>query len=452
MADNVDLNQQSGPTGDTIAADEISGVKHQRVKVQYGADGSATDVSATNPMPCSVLSNVDNLDAFGRLRVSDPVTLFDSKQIFDNQPLLWDDQEVSGSGTSSSYSADAARSRLAVSATTAGKRVRQTFMRFNYQAGKSHLILMTGRMATPEAGLSGAMGYFDDDNGLFFKQDGTTLKVVRRTSTSGSVVDNEVARPDWNGDKLDGTGASGYTLDVTKTQIGWIDIEWLGVGRVRMGFVIDGKFIQVHEFLNTNTLDVVYMSTPNLPLRYELENDGTAGAANLDAICGTVISEGGSKDNTGLLRSINMANTFSNCNTAGTYYALLGIRLKSAQVGATVVPTTLSLQAATNDDFLWELRFNPTVAGTFTYGDITNSSLQSATGDVSNNPSTNTVTGGTVLQSGYANSETGAQANIDSRYKLGAAIDGTVDELVLCVTPMGSNADIRASLTWRELQ
>jgi hypothetical protein len=49
MADNTTLNTGSG--GDTIATDDIAGIKHQRVKVQYGVDGSATDVSDTNPLP-----------------------------------------------------------------------------------------------------------------------------------------------------------------------------------------------------------------------------------------------------------------------------------------------------------------------------------------------------------------------------------------------------------------
>ena len=78
-------------------------------------------------------------DAFGRLRTSEPYTIFDSKQIFDNQPLFWDDQEESGSGTTSVHDADAARTRIGVANTTAGKRTRQTFMRFNYQPGKSQL-------------------------------------------------------------------------------------------------------------------------------------------------------------------------------------------------------------------------------------------------------------------------------------------------------------------------
>jgi len=129
-------------------------------------------------------------DAFGRLRVSEPFTVFDGKQINDNLPLFWDDQEVSGSGTSSTYSMANARSRLAVSASTAGKRVRQTFMRFNYQPGKSQLVFMTGGLGAANGGITEDIGIGDDDNGLFFRHEDGTFKVTTKTSTSGSAVDN----------------------------------------------------------------------------------------------------------------------------------------------------------------------------------------------------------------------------------------------------------------------
>ena len=232
------------------------------------------------------------LDAFDRLRVSNPETIFDSKQIFDTQPLVWDDSEVSGSGTSSTYNQDAARTRLAVTATTAGRRVRQTFMRFNYEPGKSQLILLTGRLTSDDAGskagLKTKLGLFDDDNGLFFTQDEGTLKVVQRSNVTGTPVDTEVAQSSWNVDKFDGTGTSGITFMANDANIFFIDFEWLGVGRVRMGFVIDGIPYVCHQFLNANLRNTVYMSTPNLPLRYEIENDGTGAAEQLDHICTSV--------------------------------------------------------------------------------------------------------------------------------------------------------------------
>ena len=217
-------------------------------------------------------------DAFGRLRVAEPQTLFDSKQLFDNQPLFWDDQQVSGSGTTSTHDPNTASTVMAVGATTAGNRVRQTFMRFNYQPGKSHLIFMTGTLGSSGGGtgITRLAGYGDDENGVFFVDKEGTINVRKRSYKTGSVVDTDVPQASWNIDTLDGNGVSGITLDATKSQILVFDMEWLGVGRVRCGIVVDGKVYYCHEFLHSNVEEGVYISTPNLPLRYEIDNDGTA--------------------------------------------------------------------------------------------------------------------------------------------------------------------------------
>ena len=48
MADNVGYTPG---TGALVAADDIAGVLHQRVKIGVGSDGTAVDVSSANPMP-----------------------------------------------------------------------------------------------------------------------------------------------------------------------------------------------------------------------------------------------------------------------------------------------------------------------------------------------------------------------------------------------------------------
>lgn len=408
--------------------------------------------SATNTSFISA-GDTPSIDAFARIRVSNPITLFDSKQIFDNQPLFWDDQEVSGSGTTSTHSVDAARTRVAVTASTAGKRIRQTFMRFNYQPGKSQMILMTGVLGTPESGIEQCIGFFDDDNGIFFKCLDGQMYVTRRSSVTGSAVDTDIAQNDWSIDTMNGSkirNPSTVNLDFTKNQIFFIDFEWLGVGRVRTGFVVDGIPIYCHEFLHANITDVVYMSTPNLPIRYSIENDGTGGDAFLDHICSSVIAEGGSQD-TGALRSYNMGEPTINANTVGTKYALIGIRLKSTHLGASVKLVSGSILPTTSDNYIWEVILNPTVAGTFTYNDQVNSAVQIAEGDTTGNPSTNTVTGGTVMNSGYGVDNVPFQQAVENAILLGSAIDGTPDEIIICVNPMTINLDIHGALTWREL-
>lgn len=385
-----------------------------------------------------------SIDAFARWRVSNPVTLFDSKQIHDNQPLFWDDSEVTGSGTGSSHSSDEAATTISVGATTAGKRVRQTFQRFNYQPGKSQLILCTFGEFDTSTGITKEVGYFDDNNGLLLRSDEGTVSVVRRTYVTGSAVDTAVAQSSWNLDKMDGTGDSGITLDFTKTQIFVIDFEWLGVGRVRFGFVVDGIPVYCHELNNANSLATVYMSTPNLPVRYSIENDGTGAADDFMHVCSSVQSEGGQEKN-GVLRHKDSGSVSS--LSSGTKYALLGIRLKSGNLDGVIELETLSIIcSSTNDQAHWELVFNPTVTGTFTYSDQTNSTVQIATGS-----SSNTVTGGTEIDGGYFSTSLPITTALPNALKLGSDIAGTVDEIVLCCTPITNNITVDASMTWREL-
>jgi hypothetical protein len=96
---------------------------------------------------------------------------------------------------------------------------------------------------------------------------------------------------------MDGSGnknnPSGVTLDLTKTHIVIIDYQWLGVGRVRVGFDIGGSILYVNEFPHANIGTIVYMGTPNLPVRYEVSNTGISPSTNyIDAICSGVVSEG----------------------------------------------------------------------------------------------------------------------------------------------------------------
>lgn len=384
-------------------------------------------------------------DSFGRFRVSNPITIFDSKLIEDAAPLFWDDSQVSGGGTGTSHSTATASVTLSVGASTAGRRLRQTFQSFNYQPGKSFLILMTGVLdkSGGGTGITRRIGYYDDGNGLYFEDLAGAVSVVRRTSVTGSPVNNSVAQADWNIDPMDGTGPSGVTIDWTKTQIFLIDMEWLGVGRVRFALVIQGHIFYVHQMAHANVLTEVYMSTPNLPLRYEIINDGTGVASSIQQICSSVIVEGGN-DLTGIVRSASTNGTHVDANIADTIYAVLGIQKKTGYKTQIQV-IRMYLVSETADSFEWLLYLNPTVAGSFTYGAETNSAAEIARGATAN-----TVTGGTLLQSGWSTSSAAAVAALESTTRLGTSIAGTRDTLVLAVRPLSGNADIQGSITWRE--
>jgi hypothetical protein len=238
-----------------------------------------------------------NTDAFGRLRVSEPYSLFDSQNRYaaDNQ---FDTSTATGGSTT--YLANEATVRMDVDTTSGAEVVRQSFRTMLYQPGKSLLFLGTFVMNAAKANLRQRVGYFSTQNGLYFELTGAspgTKAFVLRTYIGGS-VDNTTRRVEqsaWNGDKLDGTGASGYTLDLTKPQILWMDFEWLGVGNVRVGFIINGEYIVCHTYQNANfTGTSVYMTTATLPVRYEITNTAaTADASSLKQICSSVVSEGG---------------------------------------------------------------------------------------------------------------------------------------------------------------
>lgn len=401
-------------------------------------------------------------DAFGRLRTSSPLTIFDSKQINDNAPLFWDDAEKSGGGTGSTYNANQASTTISVGA-EAGVRTRQTKMRFNYQPGKSQLIMMTGILGTGASGITQRIGIGDDDNGLFFECINGIFQINRRTKTSGAVVNNRTPRSNFTEDPMNGNGQSGINIDLSKTQIFWIDFEWLSVGQVRFGFVVGNRLIYFHELQHANNLTVAYMSTPNLPLRYEIENDGTGEAADLTHICTTVISEGGAEE----LGTLQYESTTSNrngttvhinANTADTAYALVGMKLKPGFRDVTVKLASMTVLAETNDDFEWLVLLNPTVGGTFSYADKTNSAVQTAVGDGAGDPSVNSITAlGTVITGGFANSTGGAGGGgavtnpLGNALHLGSTIAGVQDTIVLAVRPLSANANIHGGISWREL-
>jgi hypothetical protein len=340
---------------------------------------------------------------------------------------------------------------MSVSNLTAGKRVRQTKRRFNYSSGKSLLIIQTSQLTMPQTGITARVGYFDDENGIYFESQNGLINVVLRSYTTGSVVERRVVNTDWNIDSMDGNGASGISIDPAKTQILYIDIEWLGVGRVRMGFVVDGIVYYCHEYLNTNRLDTVYMSTANLPIRYEIENDGTGGAASIQHICSTVISEGGGLVGTGINHLHTNGNSTVNCATAGITYVLFSLRLKATHLDANVIPLKVGCLLTTTDYGFYCLHINPTITGTLTYTDRDNSAVQIANGN-----GTQTLTGGLEYDGEYITSDNKGNSgltSVDNAILIGANIDGTRDILVVGFTPFGSgtvNAQVSALLSWKE--
>jgi hypothetical protein len=232
-----------------------------------------------------------SLDAFARQRISNPFTLGDYKHIYGLDDNFLD---YTVNGGSVAYQPNAACARLSTTSNSASRVVHQSKFYHHYMPGKSQLILSSFNFYGATANVRKRTGYFDDNNGVFFEQDGAgVLSFTVRSYVSGAPADTKIVQSVWNHDKCDGTGPSGWDLDITKTQLFFMDFQWLGVGLVRCGFVHEDRFIVAHEFYHSDLLPTVYMSTPNLPIRCEMLNYGTTTGAYMDQICSTVISEGG---------------------------------------------------------------------------------------------------------------------------------------------------------------
>jgi hypothetical protein len=396
--------------------------------------------------PVSIGGN--NVDAFGRLRVSEPLTIFDSKNIMSQNNLF---AETTANGGSVVYTANKSTVNLNVTEAASSKTVRQSKRVMSYQPGKSLLIFNTFVMNTLTANLKQKVGLFDTNNGIFFTADGTTLKIVRRTYTSGTAVDTEISQSSWNGDTLNGTGASGYTLNTTASNILFIDIEWLGVGAVRVGFVINGQLITAHTFYNANSLTTVYMQTANLPIRYEIERAGTiaSGTYTLQQICSSCISEGGySPQGVEQMISTETISAGVNLATANTYYNIATIRIKTSRPYAVIVPSGVDVLNISNGDFEWGLFVNTTLTSSFSYTSFSDNVEYDLQTTAFSSP-------GTRIAGGYLGGKTApftlGGSFIAFANQIGQTIAGVSDTLTLGVRPGTANGDVSGLLKWYDL-
>jgi hypothetical protein len=401
-------------------------------------------VSTSATVPVSIGGT--NVDAFGRVRSSSPYTLFDSQNRYVKNDLF---DETTATGGTVTYDANASTVSLNVTTASGSSVVRQSYRSFSYQPGKGLLTLNTFVMDAAKDGVRTRVGYFNEQNGVFLERSDSSIRFVRRTYTSGAAVDNVVLQANWNGDKLDGTGDSGLTLDLTKAQILWEDFEWLGVGSVRIGFVIDGQYIVCHTFENANNLTSVYMTTAILPVRYEITNTAlTASSTTLKQICSTVISEGGYEKKVAL----NVARmTTANGSVSTTFVPLVSLRLAAGRTGAVVIPDGYSVLPSASSATTFEVVLvkNPTLTGA--------SWVTSDSSNVQQDLSATSFTGGTIVQQQFVLSSTlasglvagGGDYNWD--LQLGATISGTSDIYTLAVRSLSGTHSAIGSLSFWDL-
>jgi len=399
-------------------------------------------------------ADTPNLDAAGRLRISQQEVIYHIINEYDESPFSWEKKELNG-GTVT-HLGDESAVQLRTTTTSGSRVIRQTRQYFRYQPGRSQLAIMTGVFGAEKQGVRKIMGFGDGDNGLFFEQEysaspGESMGVVVRSDTSGSPVDTRIDQKDWNKDKMDGTGPSGINLNFEKFQIFWIDFLWLGGGRIRFGFIAGGQVICVHDINNLNALEKVYMRTASLPLRYEIENTAaTASQTDFIQICAYIASEGGKHhlDEAGLLFAGSNGATLRSI-ASGNRVPLYSIRLATAFNGKTnrgiVVP--LGATVKTSQSCFWEVVLNGTLANDDWSAYKTGKSL------VEQDTSATSITGGDTIAADYADKKATAKLieEITSKIPLTLNIDGDAsDVLSVCVTPF-SNADCGAAASWKEL-
>lgn len=388
------------------------------------------------------------LDMFGRLKIADAFTIFDSQNRY---KISGDYSNVTVNGNVT-YSVTESAAELNVNTSSGDKVFYETKRVFPYQPGKSLQVLQTFTLNPPKANLRQRAGYFSIDNGIYLEQDGNTVSFVKRSNTTGTITETRVPQSSWNKDTLQGTGPSGFNLDLSKSQILFSEYEWLGVGSVRVGFAIDGKFIIAHQFDHANKITSTYMTTASLPIRYEVENIGiTSSNSTLKQICATVISNGGYERRTetwSATRTSGIAST----SVATGFAPVVAIRMANTRLDSVILPSDINI---TGDG----------QGAVYEYALIKNANISGgswvvhtpSTGNTEYNTTATTMTGGTIIQTGIfasSNQAVGVIASLgDFRFDLQLGRDqvGNSDTITLAVRHLAVGGTIYGSLGWLDL-
>lgn len=375
------------------------------------------------------------IDAFGRQRVSTPFTLFDSTLRYTKRTDQWF-EALTNNGTTS-YLVNESTLNLTTTTTSGDIVLRRTKQRFPYQPGKSLMALQSFVGAVPTAGLVQEIGYFDDDNGVILRANGTSVQFVVRSKTTGSVVEEVVNQANWNINTFP-------ELDFSKAQILIIDLEWLGVGRVRCGFVIDGQIRYCHEFNHANNINKAYMTTAILPFSYRIENTTVqAVGRTLKQICVSLLSEGGYEPDGAVYTITHSLSSVP--NTSGERLTA-AIRMASGRTGNVILPVRVDVACDSADLVQWRLRLNPTISGA-TWAPASN-----GRGNVETTTSGSSISGGTVVLAGLLSQGQSTNLNIDVAVRLALGVNASGESDVLALTVDSANsAKALGQLGWVEI-
>lgn len=453
-------------------------------EVHYLANGATGEIVSTEnrlPVDAVTVFSGGQGDAFGRLRVSEPFTLGDYKHLYAIDPNFID---YTANGGSVVFTGNTASATLSTNNSTSSVSVHQTKFYHSYQPGKSQVILSSVCFGYAQQNVTKRTGYFDDRDGIYFEQVGSntsngtnngTLNFVIRSFVTGTALETDIGsykrripQSQWNIDPCDGTGPSGFNIDTSKTQLIYIDFQWLGVGRVRVGFVHDGTTIIAHEYYHSNVLDKVYLSNPNLPVRCEILNTGTTSGGSMTQICSSVISEGGYNE-AGIDWSV-VTNARTTATPSATELPLIAVRLKNTfqtyPNRLSVRLNNLSLYAETNSIIFKIIKLPNASNLSNTGGSLVWTSVDSDSGcEYCVNADTYVSANGDTLLSGFVPS--GASQNSLSPVNTGGIsaakkniivqnYDSSNSEVYAVIvrtiiTAGNQSATVAAALQWREI-
>ena len=396
------------------------------------------------PVP-PLTASVGDYTSKGRLKTSSPEVIFFNTFQYGIETDVWDTSTSNG-GTAT-FDTSTSSVAMAVTSTLNSECIRQTLNVQRYIPGRSSELTFAIRLETPVAGIRRRFGLFDGIDGIYFEDNGGDYACVLINSDGATPTINRVARASWNGDKLDGVGESGILADSTKQQIVCIDYEWYGAGQVIFSFLINGKKRIIHTFNTGNTIAVPWCKTPFLPIRLEIKNTtGAAGTHYMYQGSNSLAFEG-TTSRIGTLQNALTPLAGVTLTTANTFYPAVSIRLKSTTLKAVVLPDLFQAATLDNTSVYYRIIRNGTVNGTWVDQPDTNSFVQY------NTSSTNAITDGIVLESGFINSGISLINKINDKasYQLGRSSLGTVsDVFTVAIAAVNANKSGVASLTWIE--
>lgn len=400
--------------------------------------------------PTLVFFDPTQSDAFGRLRVSDPFTLFESFHRYQDNGKV---SSYSNGTATTTHDPNSSSLALTIGTSADDTIIRESSRVFAYQPGKSLQILTTFCMSPDKNNLRQRIGYFDTNNGLYLERSGETAYfVLRSSSANGTPMERKIPKSNWNVNTFP-------ELNLDRVQILWFDIEWLGVGSVRCGFVVDGQFVHCHTFNNANTevsvgnpLTTTYMGTACLPVRVEIANTGaTESPSTYRQICTSVISEGGFESR-GRPKSVGHAlNSPRTLTIINTSFPIMSIRLKAGRDGAVVLPKNFSFAPLTSANYRWQLIQGITTGGTWIDAGSDSSVEYNLT-------ATSVTSTSYVFEQGYVlatNQSVAAPSlqDIPFKYQLERntlSTPKTYFEFILAVATTAQNPDVVSSINWEE--